>query len=75
MLLGKEVDVSFTNTPTRKLLKHLKSVTGALPKKASPISLEDYIKEVQCLRESTSSGTSLVTPAMAKTEVTDLELK
>ena len=49
-ILGKEVNVSSTNIQTRKLLQHLKSITVALPEKASPISLEEYIKEVSSLR-------------------------
>ena len=75
MRLGKEVDVSFTNTHTRKLLKHRRSVTGDLPEKASPTSLEDYIKKFLRLRESTPSGPSIVTPDIVKTEVTNPDLR
>ena len=75
VILREEVDVSFTNTYTRKLLKHLNLITGSLHEKSPPISLEDYIKAVRRLRESTSSGSSIVTPYMVKTEVTYPELR
>ena len=46
---------------------HLKSVTGSLINPDTTITLEDYITEVKHLRESTSSGPSIVTPVMEKT--------
>ena len=46
VLLGEEVEDTSGNEHTRKFIKHLKSVTGALLKKASTISLEYYIKEI-----------------------------
>ena len=75
IFLGNYVEVSARNIRTRKFLKHLKSVTGKLPDKASPFSLEDYIKIFNSLRESTSPGTSIVTPTMVKTEVLYPELR
>ena len=75
MLLGEEVDDTSGNAHTGKFLKYLKAVTGALPEKAYPISLEDYTKEVQSIRSSTYSGPSLVIPAMVKTEVLYPELR
>ena len=67
ILLGNYVEVSARNIQTRKFLKHLKSVTGKLPDKSPPIRLEYYIKEFNSLRDSTSPGTSVVTPTMVKT--------
>ena len=75
ILLDNYVEVSARNIHTRKFLKHLKSVTGKLPDKASPINLEDYIKLFNILRKSTSPGTSVVTPTMVKTEVLYPELR
>ena len=75
VILVKEVDTALVDTQTRSLLSHLKSVTGNLPEKATPITLEEYIKEIKSLRESTYSDTSPVTPAMDKTEVMDTELR
>ena len=69
IFLGNYVEVSARNIHTRKFLKHLKSVTGKIPDKASPVRLEDYINEFNSLRQSTSPGTSIVTPIMFKTEV------
>ena len=57
----------------RTFINYLKSVTRALPDPATPITLEDYITEVNCLIESKSSGPSIVTPAMVKTEALDQE--
>ena len=45
ILLGDYIEVSARNIHTRKFLKHLNLVTGRRLEKASPISLEDYIKE------------------------------
>ena len=72
---AQDVEVSARILHTRKFLKHLKSVTGKLPDKASPISLEDYIKRFNVLIKSTSPGTSIVTPTMVKTEVLYPELR
>ena len=67
ILLDNYVEVSARNIHTRKFLKHLKLVTGKIPDKAPPNSLEDYIKRFKILRKSTSPGTSVVTPTMVKT--------
>ena len=75
IFLGNYVEVSDRNIYTSKFLKHLKSVTGKLPDKASPFSLEDYIKIFNSLRESTSPGTSIFTPTMVNMEVLYLELR
>ena len=69
IFLGNYIEVSARNIHTRKFLKYLKYVTGKLPDKASPVSLEDYIKIFNSLRESTSPGTAVVTPTMVKTAV------
>ena len=75
ILLNNDVEISAGKIHTRKFLKHLKLVTGKLLDKVPPISLEEYIKEFKSLRESTSSGTSIVTLTMINTKVLDPELR
>ena len=57
VLIGEGVDNTYGNLYTRKFINHLKSVTGDLPGKASPVSPEYYTKEYQSLIKSTSSDT------------------
>ena len=52
-LLGIEPEGEIGYVNTKVLLRHLKSITGDLPDKAHPISMENYTKEVKRLREST----------------------
>ena len=47
---------------TNNFLQKLVSITGSLPNKAEPISIEQYITKVNRLRETTSSGPSDITP-------------
>ena len=57
VLLGKKIDADAGDTHTSICLSHLKEVTLNLPGKATPITLEEYIKEIKSLRESTYSRT------------------
>ena len=58
---------------TNNLLPKLFSVTGYLPYKSEALLIEKYITEVNCLQETTSSGTSYITPEMVNTESLDPE--
>ena len=60
ILWGVYIGEATGDVNTINLLKHLKPVTGALPDSATPITLEDYITEVNHLRESTSSGPYII---------------
>ena len=50
------------------------SINGSLPDKYEPLSLHQYITEVNRLQKTTSSGPSGITPEMVKTQVLDPEL-
>ena len=75
ILKGANIGAEMGDSHTRTFLKNLKPVTGSLPYPATTINLEEYITEANHLRESTSSGPSIVNPAMAKTEALDPELR
>eukprot|EP00957_Ditylum_brightwellii_P096347 7338206-Ditylum_brightwellii.AAC.1 len=71
ILLGKSQPNEFIDEYTQAYLDQLVSVKGILPEDVSPIPFPTYIKEVNNLREKTSSGPSDVTLAMIKTEALD----
>eukprot|EP00957_Ditylum_brightwellii_P143499 10931942-Ditylum_brightwellii.AAC.1 len=56
---------------TQAYLDHLRRVDPSPPKPADPAPSFQYEKEVKNIREKTSAGPSMVTPAMIKTELED----
>ena len=75
ILTVSDIGVEMGDVNTTTFLENLMSVIGAIPESASLITVLDYITEVNHLRESTSSGPSIVTPAMVKTESLNPELR
>ena len=73
IIKGEYTGAEMGDSNTITFLKHLKLVAGYLLDPETPITIEDYIAEVNKLREYTSSGTSIITPAMVKTEALDQE--
>ena len=61
LLLGMEPEEDTGNSHTKNLLRYLKPITGNLPYKVSPISIENYGKEIKRLKESILSGPLIVT--------------
>ena len=59
---------------THDYLSQISAITRALLDKASPISMDKYVKELKQLREDTSLAPSVVTPAMIKIEMIEPEL-
>eukprot|EP00957_Ditylum_brightwellii_P072678 5523308-Ditylum_brightwellii.AAC.1 len=55
-------------------LDQLRAVNGLILQPAKLVSFTQYLKEVKCLREHTSSGPSEITPAMVKIEALDPEM-
>ena len=74
ILQGQASDITNLDICTKRYLQELAALTRLLPDKYQPISLEEYIKKVNRLKERTSSGPSDATLAMVKTEVLDPEL-
>ena len=74
ILLGTAHKIPEIEADTEKFLQKLAFITGVLPDKAKPISVEQYITEVNRLQETSSSGPSDVTLDMVKTEALDPEL-
>ena len=64
--MGQAADITHLESYTKSYLQELASLTRSLPDKSQPIYLEEYTKEVNRLREVTSSGPSDVTHAMVK---------
>eukprot|EP00957_Ditylum_brightwellii_P097932 7458650-Ditylum_brightwellii.AAC.1 len=56
---------------TQLYLDQLRRVDNAIVSKAEPMTFDEYVGEVKRLQERTSSGPSMVTPAMIKTEILD----
>ena len=71
ILLGTAELLPDIDEHTQLYLDQLKAVKGVLPEKAEPAPFSQYCREVNKLRERTSSGASNVTPAMIKTECLD----
>ena len=74
ILLGRATEIPDLDPFTRRYLHQLDSINRSFYNQYHPISLEEYIKEVSIIRESTLSGPLDVTPAMVKTEALDPEL-
>ena len=74
ILLGPAQKITELEADINNFFKNLVSITGSLPYKAEPLSLEKYITEFNCLQETTSSGPSDIPPAMVKTEGLDPEV-
>ena len=74
VLMGRPPQVEGIDEATQCYLDQLRAVDGHLPEPAKPFSFNQYLEEVQRLRERTSSGPSAVSPAMVKTEAKDDEL-
>ena len=62
IILGTVQQITKLEPDTNNFLQKLVSITGSLPNKAEPISIEQYITKVNRLRETTSSGPSDITP-------------
>eukprot|EP00957_Ditylum_brightwellii_P171016 13018455-Ditylum_brightwellii.AAC.1 len=56
---------------TEAYLQQLQTVENQLPAQSHPVDFARYQKEVKDLGEQTSSGPSMVTPGMIKTELED----
>ena len=74
IIVGRAAEIPGINSYTRRYLYQLSKITRSLTYQSQTISLEEYIKEVRRLRESTSFGTSNFTPAIVNTESLDPEL-
>ena len=74
IILGTAQKIPELEADTNNFLQKIVSITGSLPNKAYPLSLEQYITEVNRLREETYFVPSDITPEMAKTEALDPEL-
>ena len=74
ILLGKATYIMHIDIYTKRYFQEIAAITRSLPDKKQPIYLEEYTKEVGCIREGTSSGPSDATSSMVKTEVLDPEL-
>ena len=74
ILLGTAQKIPELEADTNNFLQELVSITGSLSEKYEPLSLEQYVAEVNRLRETTSSSPSDITPAMIKTDSLDPEL-
>eukprot|EP00957_Ditylum_brightwellii_P177750 13539607-Ditylum_brightwellii.AAC.1 len=71
ILRGTASSIPGVDLATQAFLDKCKLVTGDIPSQAKPKSFLSFLKECQRLRERTSSGPSIVTPAMVKTEALD----
>mmetsp|Transcript_53808 Transcript_53808/g.161034 ORF Transcript_53808/g.161034 Transcript_53808/m.161034 type:complete len:92 (-) Transcript_53808:2763-3038(-) len=66
LLKGDAPTVLGVDASTQLYLNQLKAVDGKNSEPANPLSTAEYQAEVGRLREATSSGPSIVTPAMVK---------
>ena len=74
ILVGKSQKIPKLEVDTNISLQKLVSITGSLPEKAEPLSLKQYITEVNRLQETTSFGTSDITQTIVKPEARDPKL-
>ena len=74
LLLRVAPEINDIDPRTKAYLHHIADITKKFPDCTILNNLEDYMKEVKGLRESTSTVPSVVTPAMVQTEALDTEL-
>eukprot|EP00957_Ditylum_brightwellii_P007008 530372-Ditylum_brightwellii.AAC.2 len=74
ILQGTAHLVDGIETATQLLLDECTALLNDIPPVAELLSYETYLQEIATLRERTSSGPSLVYPAMIKTEAKDFIL-